>query len=157
MNLDRVTIPIEPRSVGGCLDLAVQFQRMHTRQIVALTAILALPGLVLTHYLATVTDDGLLWGFLLWFALSPIVGAWLAVGAGHRVFGEQFTVGSSLRVYWPHTARLTLLLWWYRVASLVASVGIVTGFLVAARGGNLPEAVLLEQLEGGDYGGGSGS
>jgi len=148
MNLENVTIPIEPRSVGGCLDLAVQFQRTHARQLLGLTALLGVPGLALTYYLATLTNHGLLWGLTIFFFLAPIVGSWIAVGAGHRVFGEAFTVRSSLRAFWPQAARLTVLLWWYRVASLVASVGIVTGFLVAARGGNLAEAVLLEQLEG---------
>lgn len=148
MNLENVTIPIEPRTTGGCLDLAIGFQRMHARRIAQLTALLAVPALALTYYLATLTDYGLLWSLLLFYLLSPIVGAWLAVGAGYRVFGEAFTVRGALRAFAPQAARLVVLLWWYRLAAVLASVGIVTGFLVAARGGNLPEAVLLERLEG---------
>lgn len=148
MNLESVSIPIEPRTTGGCLDMAMQFQRLHLRPVLVATAILAVPGLVATYYLATVTDSGLLWGLLLFYALSPIVGSWLCVGAGRAVFGDAFRVRDVLLDYGRHALRLTFLLWWYRAASLVAHIGVVTGVMVAVRGASLPEAVLLEQLRG---------
>lgn len=148
MNLESVTIPIEPRTTGGCLDLAMRFQRMHLRAVFGATALLGLPALVATYTLATVTDHGLLWGLLLFYGLSPIVGAWLAVGAGRRVFGDDFALGLVLREYGRMAFRLTLHLWWYRVLTLAAHLGIVTGVLVAVRAASLPEAALLEQLRG---------
>ena len=109
MNLTNVSIPIEPRTVGGCLDLAVQFQRVHFRQVMSLTAMIGVPACVLTYVLAVLYSDGLLWGLLIHFFAAPVAGALLVAGVGQRVFGEPLTVRRSLDAFWPHAFRLLFL------------------------------------------------
>jgi len=148
MNLEHVTIPIEPRTVSGCIDLGVVFGRRHVVSVAWLLALAGLPSLALTYYLAQVTDHGLLWGLLVFYLASPVLGAWLAVAAGGRVFGEPFSARKALATFAPSALGLTLRMWWNRLLALLASLGVVSGVLVAARGASLPEVVLLEQLGG---------
>ncbi len=75
MNLEDVTVSIEPREVSGCLDLAVQFYRMHFGQLVALASLVAVPAVVLTWLLADLTRSGLLVGLTIYFFASPVAGA----------------------------------------------------------------------------------
>lgn len=148
MNLQNVTIPIEPRTVSGCLDLAVQFYRVHFRQLMALLLMVAAPALLLTWFLADQTQHGLFWGFLIYFFGAPIAGGLIVAGAGQRVFGEPFTVRRALATFKPHALALSLSLIWSRILTALASLGLVTAWLVAVRGGFLPEIYLLEQLRG---------
>jgi hypothetical protein len=148
VTLQNVTIPIEPRTVGGCLDLAVQFCRVHLRQVGALLLLVAAPSLVLTWILADNTRHGLFWGFVIFFFAAPIAGALIVAGAGHRVFGEPFTVRRALDNFRPHALALSFSLIGSRVLTALATLGIVTAWLVAVRGGFLAEIYLLEQLRG---------
>ncbi len=148
MNLEKITIPIEPRSVGGCLDLAVQFFRVHLRQLMFLLLLVALPALVLTWILADQTQHGFFWGFLIHFFFAPIAGALIVAGAGHRIFGEPFTVRTALDTFKPHGLALSFSLMGWRMLTAMASLGLVAAWLVAVRGGWLPEIFLLEQLRG---------
>ncbi len=148
MNLQHVTIPIEPRTVGGCLDLAVHFYRVHFRQLMALLIVVAAPALGLTWILADQTQHGLFWGFVLYFFGAPIAGALIVAGAGQRIFGEPFTVRRALDTFRPHALVLSLSLIWSRILTALAGLGLVTAWLVAVRGGFLPEIYLLEQLRG---------
>lgn len=148
MNLANVTIPIEPRTVGGCLDLAVQFCRVHFGQVMALLLIVAAPALVLTWILADQTQHGLFWGFIIYFFAAPIAGGLIVAGAGHRVFGETFTVRRALDNFRPHALALSTSLIGSRIFTALASLGLVTAWLVAVRGGFLPEIYLLERLRG---------
>jgi len=148
VNLEHVTIPIEPRSVGGCLDLAVHFTRVHIRQLMALLLLVAVPALLLTWLLADQTQHGLFWGFAIYFFGAPIAGALIVAGAGQRIFGEPFTVRRALDTFRPHGWMLILSLLWSRCLTALAGMGLVTAWLVAVRGGFLPEIYLLEQLRG---------
>lgn len=148
MNVEHVTIPIEPRTVSGCIDLGVVFGRRHYGSVVWLLGLAALPSLALTHYLARVTNHGLLWGLLIFYFASPVLGAWLAVAAGRRVFGEPFSARTALRTFAPRSVGVVLRMWWNRLLALLATLGVVGGPLVAARGASVPEVVLLEQLSG---------
>lgn len=148
MNVQNITIPIEPRSVGGCLDLSVQFCRVHVRQLMALLLIVAGPALVLTWIMADQTQNGLYWGFFIYFFTAPIAGGLIVAGAGQRVFGEEFTVRRALRTFRPHAVALSASLVWNRFLTALACLGLVAAWLVAVRGGFLPEIYLLEQLRG---------
>lgn len=148
MNLQNVSIPIEPRSLGGCLDIATQFYRVHFREVLVLTLLVALPSCALTYLLATLGNNGLLWGLLIYFFAAPVAGALIVAGAGHRVFGDPFTVAGALGAFRPRAVGLTFSILWSRVLTLLSTLGVVACFLVAVRGGFLPEIVLLERLSG---------
>jgi hypothetical protein len=148
MNVERLTLPIEPRAVGACLDLAVQFNRTFARPLGGLLALVAVPCLALTAALCQVTDHGLLLGLLVYFAATPFLGALVVAGAGQHVFGDPFEAGRALRLFRAHAGRLTLHLIVSRVLTFLGVVTLVPWIFLLPRYGFLPEVVLLERLRG---------
>jgi hypothetical protein len=148
MKVERLTLPIEPRSLSGCLDLAVQFNRAWFRPLAGLLGEVAVPALALTVGLSLVTDRGLLYGLLVYFVLSPLLGSLIVAGAGQHVFGDPFEVGRALRLFGSHAWRLSFHLLVSRVVIGLGSLLVVVGLLLVPRYGFLPEVVLLERLRG---------
>lgn len=97
MKLDGATIPIERRSIGGCLDLAFSLYRSHLAKLSILTAIFALPTLALTFWMASVTELGLAFSVTLFVLISPYLALLLVAATGHRVFGEKLSIASAFR------------------------------------------------------------
>jgi hypothetical protein len=146
MKLDGATIAIEPRSVGGCVDLAVLFCRHHLKQIAGLTLLFGVPSCVLAYLAANHTDAGLLLSGLLFFVVSPFLGAALVAGAGYRVFGDPFTLYRSLRILRSRWFVTFLWIVATRVAiGLGALLCLFPGLPIAVRYGFVAELVLLEQ------------
>jgi hypothetical protein len=146
MKLDGATIPIEPRSVGGCMDLAVLFYRTHARQLLALTALFGVPACWLSHWIASHTESGLYLSTLLFFVSSPWLGAAVVAGAGPGVFGDPFTVRRALRLFFARFMTLTFLQLATRFAvAMLACAGLVPGLWLAVRYGFTSELLLLEQ------------
>jgi hypothetical protein len=165
MKLDGATIAIEPRSLGGCIDLAACFYRRHWRPILTLTVIVAAPVSLLGYFLAATTDAGLAWCAGLFVLFSPALGALLVAGAGYRVFGDPFAAGRALKVVHSRFPRLLghLMGTWLWIALCVyfilrggdAALTFLSWLilplvaLLAAQRGFLPEVILLEELRGG--------
>lgn len=150
MRIEEATIVIEPRSVGACLDLAVLFYRRHAREILKLTLVFALPSTLLSYLIADRAQDGLFWSALIFFSLSPFLGAALVAGAGRGVFGEPFDIGSALRAVAARLGRLFPAVVISRVVIVFCGflcVGL-PGILPAVYYGFLPELLLLEDLKG---------
>lgn len=150
MRIEAATIVIEPRSVGACLDLAVLFYRRHAREILKLTLVFALPATLLCYRIAHRSDSGLFWGGVVFFFLSPFLGAALVVGAGRGVFGEPFEAGSALRAVGARLGRLLAAVLISRAVIVLCGalcVGI-PGLFPAVYYGFLPELLLLEDLKG---------
>ena len=97
MQLDGSAITIERRKLTGCIDLAVVFVREHFGGVATMTAFFAVPSTLLTWWLMANTDLYLYVSLILFALLSPILGAVLVIGAGRRVFGDEFLVGESFR------------------------------------------------------------
>jgi hypothetical protein len=97
MRLDRHTLPLVERESAQLVDLALRIYRTDFAPIVGLTAIIAIPSIILTAALAHVADDGMLAGLTIFYLLSPLVGTWITAGMGPRVFGADFTAFETLR------------------------------------------------------------
>jgi len=149
MKLDGATIAIEPRSVGACVDLAVLFMGAHAVQVNGLTLIFGTPVCLLTYVLVDQFGAGLGTGLLLFFGGTPFLAAAVVAGAGHRVFGDPFTVWGTLRILASQFFRLVCTL-------LLAQIVIAASSLLclfptvplSVRYGFLPELLLLEQSRG---------
>jgi hypothetical protein len=149
MKLEEATLALEPRSVGASIDLAILFYRRHALKLASLSVLFGIAPVAFAGYRAT-RGDGWLWGLLLFFFGSAFLGAAVVAGAGHHVFGEEFTLNNTLR----HLGRrLGSLLFWLPLARIVLLLlgALCWGLLwvpVAARFGFLSEVLILEQLRG---------
>ena len=149
MKLEEATLALEPRSVGACIDIAILFYRRHIGKILPLSLIFgAVP--VTFGVLGAANGNGWILSGLLFFFVSPFLGATVVAGAGHHVFGEEFTIRRALL----HTyRRLPVLLLWLPAARFVSALigSMCLGLLsvpVATRYGFLSEVLILEQLRG---------
>ncbi|MBN2489489.1 MAG: hypothetical protein JXQ29_01380 [Planctomycetes bacterium] len=160
MKLDGATIPIRARSLALCLDLAVAFYRAHFRPILALALRFAVPCVAVACLLAWVTEIGFFLGLVLFFVVSPALGALLVAGVGPRVFGEPFTVKRALAFFRARSGRVLAALLWPRVFLALGGLlcyAMGTGALVLylaipvlllGRAFPAAEVELLEQLSG---------
>ena len=89
-------LALEPRSVGAAIDLAILFYRRHAAKLLALSLLFGAAPVALAGFRAT-RGDGWLWAVLLFFFGSAFLGAAVVAGAGHHVFGEEFTLRNTLR------------------------------------------------------------
>lgn len=149
MKLENATLALEPRSVGACIDLAILFYRRHVTKLLLLSLLFgAVP--VGLGVLSASSGNGWLVSGLLFFFVSPFLGASLVAGAGHHVFGEDFTIRNSLRHVYRRLGSLLLLLPAARL--ILGALGILCWGLLwvpaAARYGFLSEVLILEQLRG---------
>ncbi len=145
MKLDAVIFAIEPRSVGGCIDLAVVFVREHLLSIFKLLIWFALPSVVLTWWLIA-QQEWTLSGCLLLFAIeSPFFSAALVGAAGQRVFGERFSARKGIWLLWKRLFFYTFLILVLKTITFFAFfLLIIPAYLIATRYGFLAEVLFLE-------------
>lgn len=146
MKLDGAIFAIEQRSVGGCLDLAIVFVREHLLSVLLLLACFAVPSVILTWWLVA-RHEWTLFACIVLFAIEcPFFGTALVAAAGHRVFGEKFSVITGLRSL---ASRFLLLLVLVLLARIATAVGLLIflfpGYMLATRYGFLAEILLLER------------
>jgi hypothetical protein len=150
MKIESARLAIEPRSVGACIDLACLFYRVHSLKILGLTLVFVVPITLCVYGLTATTDFGWFWAGVLFFFVSPFLGAAVVAGAGHWAFGDPFTIFSSLKTMMSRLWSLLYLLTLTRLA--IAAACLMCWGLpfvpLATRYGFLPEVVLLEQLRG---------
>ncbi len=149
MRLEDATLALEPRSVGAAIDLAILFYRRHAVKLLSLSVLFGLLPVLIGGYRAT-HGDGWIWALVLFFFGSAFLGAAVVAGAGHHVFGEEFTLKNTLRHL---RRRLGSLLFWLPAARIVLALlgAMCWGLLwvpVGARYGFLSEVLVLEQLRG---------
>lgn len=162
MKLDGATIPIEQRSLGGIIDLAVGLYRNDFLQVIVLTLIFTVPACMLAYWASVETQAGGLLSLAVFYLLSPILGALLVAGVGTRAFGDPFTLKGALSLFLAHSFRLIFWLWTPRLLILglgcllyMTSLGMTPLLLclplalLVSKGSMLVrEVILLEKLEG---------
>lgn len=146
MKLDEVTIPIEERSLGQCLDLGILFYREHFFSILLLVSLFAIPHLLLGAFLVELGANffALLALFLF---LAPLSGAALVAAAGRRVFGESLSVARALEATGQRIGALLFLLT-LRFGIVLAGLTClwIPGMILSATTGFFAEILVLEQL-----------
>jgi hypothetical protein len=135
--------------VGAAIDLALLFYRRHAAKLLALSALFGCLPVALAGFRAT-RGDGWLWAALLFFFGSAFLGSAVVAGAGHHVFGEEFTLRNTLRQLGRNL--LALLLWLPLSRGILGALSVMCWGLpsipLAARYGFLSEVLILEQLRG---------
>ena len=148
MKLEDAAVGIERRPVSACIDLAVLFARGHAPQVLILAAAFGGPA-CLAVGLAGMNLAGSL---LLFFFLSPFLGAALVAASGRRVFGESFSAAAGLRAVGRRLPALIAYTLFSRIAiALFSPCAIIPGLLFATRYGFIAEVLLLEDLRGGRF------
>jgi hypothetical protein len=148
MQLDGSAITIERRKITGCIDLAVVFVREHFGAVATMTAFFAVPSTLLTWWLMAYTDQSLFVSLILFALLSPILGAVLVIGAGRRVFGDEFRVGESFSALRKRFWRLFGYMLLTRVLGGVLWCLILPPLLVVVHSGFIAEILYLESTPG---------
>lgn len=149
MKLEEATLALEPRSVGAAIDLAILFYRRHAAKLLGLSLLFGGAPVAFAGFQAT-RGAGWFWAALSFFFGSAFLGAAVVAGAGHHVFGEEFTLKNTLRNFGRRIG--SLLLWLPLKRALEGALGAMCAGLlwvpVAARYGFLSEVLILEQLRG---------
>lgn len=91
MNLDQTTIPLEPRRVRGCIDVAAKFCGQHVTQILLLWAHVALPAAVLSYIITVRAEMDVRLTFVVVYVATALLGVLTVAGAARAVFGESFS------------------------------------------------------------------
>jgi hypothetical protein len=144
MRFERAGIALEPRSIGGCIDLALVFFGRRLAQCLLLIAVFAIPAGVATYYAARYTSYGLLWAAGIFALASAPLGVCLVVAATQTAFAESWHVG---RVLWeglvrqPKAVWLTCLL--RPVEAVLTAACLMPGVALAVYCGFLAESGVL--------------
>ncbi len=145
MQLDGALITIERRRTTGCIDLAVVFVREHFAGVLLMTAMFAVPTVVLGWALMSYVDIFTSWMVLLLFAcVSPFLGAVLVSSTGRRVFGDAFDVGEGFRSLKSRFIQLLGYVIVTRALSTILSCLILPPLLLICRYGFITEILYLE-------------
>jgi hypothetical protein len=145
MRLDGAIFAIEPRSIGGCIDLAIGFVREHFIPILQLLVWFAVPSVALTWWLVDRHEWTLSAGLLLFLLECPFFGGALVASAGYRVFGDHFSPLNGMRQLRRRWLLYTVLAVVSRLLMLGASFCLILpAYIVAVRFGFFAEVLLLE-------------
>jgi len=151
MRFDLVAVPLVPRSVSNCLDLAVCFLRQYLRPIAAIWFTIAVPGCAVVYWLIrryeTAYDFGLPLAVLAFFGLTSPFGVLLMTGAGPSAFGEPFTYrGTWARLGWRGVGLLVRGILLRIATALGVMLFIFPGLYLAVRTGFFVEQSVLSKM-----------
>jgi hypothetical protein len=90
MQLDRTTVPLQPRRAFGCIDVAVRFYGRHLARILEICALVALPCSVLTYILTVRSEMDVRLTLIVLYFGTWIAGVLTVSGASRALFGEPF-------------------------------------------------------------------
>lgn len=146
MRLDRATIPLEPRSVGHCLDLATSFFAAHAPLLAALHLLAALPVVLLIQFWCHDRPFAWLIAAGACLLVTGPLGILLTRGVAEATFGDTLTWAGLLRT--PGT--LTRVMFKVLGARLLIAVGamvcLLPGLFAASWWGFLTESHVLSKL-----------
>lgn len=146
MRLDRATIPLEPRSVGHCIDLATSFFAAHAPILAALNLLAALPVVLIVQFWCHDRPFAWLIAAGVCLLVTGPLGILLIRGVAEATFGDPLTWEGLLRT--PSTlVRVTANVLGARVLIAIGlALCILPGLLVASRWGFLTESHVLSKL-----------
>lgn len=123
MKLERATIPLAPRSLSNCLDLAMMFTGRYFAPVFGLTLLVTIPCCALVWTTSTLfAFDMRVVIATVWFATVPL-GALLISGAGAGAFGDSFDLPSDHPLRRPLSSN-PLIAWSIALLILLCGAGI---------------------------------
>jgi len=151
MRFDQVAVPLVPRSVSNCLDLAVCFLRQNLQPIAGLWVTTSVPGCALMYWLIrryeSAYDLGLPLAVLVFFFLTSPFGVLLMTGAGPCAFGEPFTYRQTwARLGWRGMGLLVRGIALRLAIALGLMVFVFPGLYLAVRTGFFVEQSVLSKM-----------
>jgi hypothetical protein len=147
MRFDSAIIPLEPRSTGNCLDLALLLLRHEFRPIFAIWVTICVPVCALVYVLVDRFGQTMAAGLVAFFVASSPLGVLVTAGAAPCAFGERFTFAGTLRRLGWHGVWLVILgLFWRAVMATLSVVLLIPGWYVAVRTGFFVEQWALSKI-----------
>lgn len=144
MRLERAGIALEPRSIGGCIDMALVFFGRRLGPCLALIACFAIPAGAAAYYAAKSTSYGLLWAVAIFSLASAPLGVCLVAAATQTAFARGWTVGQALGNGLIRQAKATLLTCLLRpLEAVFAAACLIPGVALAVFFGFLAESGAL--------------
>lgn len=143
MQLDGAAITIERRRITGCIDLAVVFIQQHFLAVAQMTLWFAVPSTVACWLIMSQTELDIWTPMLMFVVFSPMLGAVLTIGAGRRVFGDDFRVDEAFKTLRARFWKLFFYILGTRLSYLLVCL-ILPPLLVTVRYSFLAEILFLE-------------
>lgn len=145
MKLEDATLSIERRSAAECIDLACVFWRRHAGGMLALAAAFGIPACLFVYLL----EANLFWALVIFYGLSPFLGATVVGSSGPRVFGDPFSARTGLRSVGRNLPSILNSIVLTRIAiSFWSAILVAPGLVAGVRYGFIAEVLLLEGLRG---------
>jgi hypothetical protein len=149
MRFDQVTIPLVPRTVSNCLDLAVLFFGRHSPDILSAWAFVAFPAGAAVFYFSTAFEMGLPLSVFVLLLACPILGVLLMAGTAAETFGEPMEFPGMLLDTFARFKKLLVVNVLLHLAIAVGAMFcIYPGAWLAVRYGFLAEEACLSRLSG---------
>jgi hypothetical protein len=146
MKVEDCIVAVEPRSLGGCLDLAFVFSREFAAPLSRLWLLCALPSCLAVALLSSLLTRMLLPSLLIFAVFSAIFGSLMVACVGPQVFGVPMSIRRAGRMVTSRRVSWIVLTGVLRFLQLISGFCfIVPSGFVTAYGGHLPEVLLLEQ------------
>ncbi|MFN0054852.1 MAG: hypothetical protein ACKV0T_21990 [Planctomycetales bacterium] len=149
MRFEQAVIPLAPRQVSHCLDLAFVFLRQHVRPLAALWGTVAIPTCGLVYFLVDRYEYTIQTALIAWYVASSPLGVLLIAGSAPSAFGEPFTWRGTMARLRATGWSLVLLAWVWRLLILISAPFLLfPGWYLAVRKGFLVEQKVLSRLAG---------
>ncbi|MCY2967081.1 MAG: hypothetical protein NT069_26170 [Planctomycetota bacterium] len=147
MKFDQATIPLVPRTLSNCLDLAMLILRRGMRGYLWRWLLVALPTCALVYWLAYRFECNVFFAGVIAFVASGPLGLLTAAATAPPAFGDPLSVSRAFRRLGPGTIFVLLRSLAVRILSLVGLVVcIAPGVYLILRDSFFAEQRLLSKL-----------
>lgn len=144
--LTEAGISLEPRNIGGCIDLAFVFVSAEWPRVLGAFLACAVPAGVLTYWAATATEFGWLLALLILAWSSVVLGSLLVTQAAFVAYREPLSVGKLCWVALWQTGLILLAKAVLRVIVIALAPLVVPPLMLLTVAGFQTESRVLEQF-----------
>lgn len=148
MKFEQATLPLRPRTLSQCLDLALLLLRAHAGPFFKLWSLVSIPACLFVYLAVYYAESSLSLALLVFWFVTPPLGMLMVAAAAPSAFGETPTVRSTFASLGASGWLLLIKLWGVRLLSpLLAMFGLLPGAWLLTRTGFLTEQTVLSRLD----------